>query len=154
MPYCLTTNPCVISPITFSKATGKQWQKYYQTGWKSRLQYRSDYLGTAGHQWTACFFPTHTPGHKLVPCDFLAAANSHYKLPGHHDILISNFLAQPEALMNGLTAEEVKNKLTPTEQADPVLVASKVFDGNKPSNSFLLIKWHPKPWARYWHFTT
>jgi glucose-6-phosphate isomerase len=74
----------------------------------------------------------------------LAAANSHYKLPGHHDILISNFLAQPEALMNGLTAEEVKTKLTPAEQDDPVLVASKVFDGNKPSNSFLFNKMTPK----------
>jgi glucose-6-phosphate isomerase len=100
--------------------------------------------GQPGTNGQHAFFQLIHQGTKLVPCDFLAAANSHYKLPGHHDILISNFLAQPEALMNGLTAEEVKNKLTPTEQADPVLVASKVFDGNKPSNSFLFNKMTPK----------
>jgi glucose-6-phosphate isomerase len=100
--------------------------------------------GQPGTNGQHAFFQLIHQGTKLVPCDFLAAANSHYKLPGHHDILISNFLAQPEALMNGLTTEEVKTKLTPTEQADPVLVASKVFDGNKPSNSFLFNKMTPK----------
>ncbi len=100
--------------------------------------------GQPGTNGQHAFFQLIHQGTKLVPCDFLAAANSHYKLPGHHDILISNFLAQPEALMNGLNAEEVKVKLTPDEQADPVLVASKVFDGNKPSNSFLFNKMTPK----------
>jgi len=83
-------------------------------------------------------------GTKLVPCDFLVAANSHYNLPDHHDILVSNFLAQPEALMRGKTAEEVKQELSPEDQKDAVLVASKVFDGNKPSNSFLFKKLTPK----------
>jgi len=100
--------------------------------------------GQPGTNGQHAFFQLIHQGTKLIPCDFLAAANSHYKLPEHHDILISNFLAQPEALMNGITAEEVKKKLTPAEQADPVLVASKVFDGNKPSNSFLFKRLTPK----------
>ena len=100
--------------------------------------------GQPGTNGQHAFFQSIHQGSKLIPCDFLAAANSHYKLPGHHDILISNFLAQPEALMNGLTAEEVKKKLPPSEQADEVLVASKVFEGNKPSNSFLFNKMTPK----------
>jgi glucose-6-phosphate isomerase len=100
--------------------------------------------GQPGTNGQHAFFQLIHQGTKLIPCDFLAAANSHYKLPEHHDILISNFLAQPEALMNGITAEEVKKKLTPAEQADPVLVASKVFDGNKPSSSFLYKKLTPK----------
>jgi glucose-6-phosphate isomerase len=100
--------------------------------------------GQPGTNGQHAFFQLIHQGTKLVPCDFLAAANSHYKLPEHHDILISNFLAQPEALMNGITAEEVKKKLTPAEQTDPVLVASKVFDGNKPSSSFLFKKLTPK----------
>ena len=100
--------------------------------------------GQPGTNGQHAFFQLIHQGTKLIPCDFLAAANSHYKLPEHHDILISNFLAQPEALMNGITAEEVKKKLTPAEQADPVLVASKVFDGNKPSSSFLFEKLTPK----------
>ena len=100
--------------------------------------------GQPGTNGQHAFFQLIHQGTKLIPCDFLAAANSHYKLPEHHDILISNFLAQPEALMNGLTAEEVKKKLEPAEQADHVLVASKVFEGNKPSNSFLFKKLTPK----------
>ena len=100
--------------------------------------------GQPGTNGQHAFYQLIHQGTKLIPCDFLAAANSHYKLPKHHDILISNFLAQPEALVNGITAEEVKKKLTPTEQADTVLVASKVFDGNKPSNSFLFKKLTPK----------
>ena len=100
--------------------------------------------GQPGTNGQHAFYQLIHQGTKLIPCDFLAAANSHYKLPKHHDILISNFLAQPEALVNGITAEEVKKKLTPTEQEDIVLVASKVFDGNKPSNSFLFKKLTPK----------
>ncbi|MDD1614210.1 MAG: glucose-6-phosphate isomerase [Methylococcaceae bacterium] len=100
--------------------------------------------GQPGTNGQHAFFQLIHQGTKLIPCDFLAAANSHYKLPEHHDILISNFLAQPEALINGITAEEVKKKLTPAEQADPVPVASKVFEGNKPSNSFLFKKLTPK----------
>lgn len=100
--------------------------------------------GQPGTNGQHAFFQLIHQGTKLIPCDFLAAANSHYKLPEHHDILISNFLAQPEALMNGLTEDEVKAQLSPEQQADPVLVASKVFVGNKPSNSFLFQKMTPK----------
>ncbi len=100
--------------------------------------------GQQGTNGQHAFYQLIHQGTKLVPCDFLVAANSHYTLPEHHDILVSNFLAQPEALMNGRTAEEVKEQLTPTEQADSVLVSSKVFDGNKPSNSFLFNKMTPK----------
>jgi glucose-6-phosphate isomerase len=100
--------------------------------------------GQPGTNGQHAFFQLIHQGTKLIPCDFLAPANSHYKLPEHHDMLISNFLAQPEALMNGITAYEVKEVLSPSEKADPVLVASKVFEGNKPSNSFLFKKLTPK----------
>lgn len=100
--------------------------------------------GQPGTNGQHAFFQLIHQGTKLIPCDFMVAANSHYPLPEHHDMLVSNYLAQPEALMNGITAEEVKQKLTPEEQADPVLVASKVFEGNKPSNSFLFKQLTPK----------
>ena len=100
--------------------------------------------GQPGTNGQHAFFQLIHQGTKLIPCDFLAAANSHYNLPEHHDILISNFLAQPEALMKGKTAEEVKAELSDEDKADTVLVASKIFDGNKPSNSFLFTKLTPK----------
>ena len=100
--------------------------------------------GQPGTNGQHAFFQLIHQGTKLIPCDFLVAANSHYKLPDHHDMLASNFFAQPEALMKGKSAEEVKLELSPEDQADEVLVASKIFDGNKPSNSFLFSKLTPK----------
>jgi glucose-6-phosphate isomerase len=100
--------------------------------------------GQPGTNGQHAFFQLIHQGTKLIPCDFLVAANSHYDLPEHHDILVSNFLAQPEALMRGKTEEEVRQSLAPEEQEDSVLVASKIFAGNKPSNSFLFKKMTPK----------
>ncbi len=100
--------------------------------------------GQPGTNGQHAFFQLIHQGTKLIPCDFLVAANSHYNLPEHHDILVSNFLAQPQALMRGKTIDEVKEEMTPEQQADKLLVASKVFEGNKPSNSFLFKKLTPK----------
>ncbi len=100
--------------------------------------------GQPGTNGQHAFYQLIHQGTKLIPADFMVAANSHYNLPGHHDMLVSNFLAQPEALMRGKTVEEVKQQLSPAEREDKVLVASKVFEGNKPSNSFLFKKLTPK----------
>lgn len=100
--------------------------------------------GQPGTNGQHAFYQLIHQGTKLIPCDFLAPANSHYNLPEHHDILISNFLAQPEALMKGKTPAEVKRDLSVSDQADEVLVASKVFEGNKPSNAFLFTRLTPK----------
>jgi len=100
--------------------------------------------GQPGTNGQHAFFQLIHQGTKLIPCDFLVAANSHYRLPEHHDILVSNFLAQTEALMRGKTIDEVKQELTPAQREDKLLVASKVFEGNKPSNSFLFKKLTPK----------
>jgi glucose-6-phosphate isomerase len=45
-------------------------------------------------------------GTKLIPADFLAPAISHNPTGDHHTILLSNFFAQTEALMNGKTKQE------------------------------------------------
>lgn len=100
--------------------------------------------GQPGTNGQHAFYQLIHQGTKLIPCDFIVAANSHYNLPNHHDILVSNFLAQPEALMRGKNVEEVKQELSPADREDKVLVASKVFEGNKPSNSFLFKKLTPK----------
>lgn len=100
--------------------------------------------GQQGTNGQHAFYQLIHQGTKLIPCDFHAAANSFYDLPEHHEILVSNFLAQPEALMCGKTAEEVMQELSPEQRTDAVLIASKVFDGNKPSNSFLYKQLTPK----------
>lgn len=100
--------------------------------------------GQSGTNGQHAFYQLIHQGTKLIPCDFLAPANSHYHLPKHHDILISNYLAQPEAMMNGRTTEEVIAELPEQDKDDAILVASKVFPGNKPSSSFLFEKLTPK----------
>ncbi len=97
--------------------------------------------GQPGTNGQHAFYQLIHQGTKLIPCDFLAPAQSHYDLPEHHDILISNFLAQTEALMKGKTAEEVKADIG--QDADPSLIAAKVFSGNRPTNSFLFKKLTP-----------
>jgi glucose-6-phosphate isomerase len=100
--------------------------------------------GQQGTNGQHAFYQLIHQGTKLIPCDFHAAANSFYDLPEHHEILVSNFLAQPEALMHGKTTEEVIQELSPEQRTDFVLVAAKVFEGNKPSNSFLYKQLTPK----------
>ena len=97
--------------------------------------------GQTGTNGQHAFYQLIHQGTKLIPCDFLAAAQGHYDSPVHHDILMSNFLAQPEALMNGKTKKEVERDIG---DSDPLLVMSKVFQGNKPSNSFLYKKLTPR----------
>jgi len=97
--------------------------------------------GQPGTNGQHAFYQLIHQGTKLIPCDFLAPAQSHYGLEEHHDILISNFLAQTEALMKGKTAEEVRAALG-DETCDNV-VAAKVFSGNRPTNSFLFKKLTP-----------
>jgi glucose-6-phosphate isomerase len=100
--------------------------------------------GQPGTNGQHAFFQLIHQGTKLIPSDFLAAAKSHYDLPDHHDILISNFLAQAEALMRGKTEEEVRQDLSHEPNLDDALIASKIFEGNKPSNSFLFKQLTPR----------
>lgn len=100
--------------------------------------------GQPGTNGQHAFFQLIHQGTKLVPSDFLAAAQSHYDLPEHHDILISNFLAQAEALMRGKTEEEVRRDLSHEPNLDDAYIVSKIFEGNKPSNSFLFKKLTPR----------
>ena len=97
--------------------------------------------GQTGTNGQHAFYQLIHQGTKMIPCDFMAAAHGHYDSPVHHDILISNFLAQPEALMQGKTQQEVERDIG---TSDPILVKSKVFPGNKPSNSFLYRKLTPR----------
>lgn len=100
--------------------------------------------GQPGTNGQHAFFQLIHQGTKLIPCDFLAAAQSQYDLPDHHDILISNYLAQAEALMRGKAEEEVRQDLSHEPNLDDALIASKIFAGNKPSSSFLFKKITPR----------
>jgi glucose-6-phosphate isomerase len=103
--------------------------------------------GQPGTNGQHAFYQLIHQGTKLVQCDFLAAAQSHNPLGGHHPMLISNFLAQTEALMKGKTTGEARAELSKAglsgEELD-MLAASKTFPGNRPTNSFFYTKLTPK----------
>jgi glucose-6-phosphate isomerase len=72
---------------------------------------------------------------------------SHNPIGSHHPILLSNFFAQTEALMNGKTAEEAAAELRRggrSEEEVRRLAPHKVFEGNRPTNSILFRKLTPR----------
>ncbi len=103
--------------------------------------------GQPGTNGQHAFYQLIHQGTKLIPCDFLAAAQSQNPLGEHHPILLSNFLAQTEALMKGRTPAEARAELEKEgvsgEQLD-LLTAAKTFAGNKPTNSFVYQKLTPE----------
>ena len=72
-------------------------------------------------------------GTVLVPCDFIGFGRTLNPLGDHHDLLTANVFAQCEALAFGKTADEVRAEGTPEE-----LVPHKVFEGNRPTSTFML----------------
>ncbi|GGD56381.1 glucose-6-phosphate isomerase [Emticicia aquatilis] len=101
--------------------------------------------GEPGTNGQHAFYQLIHQGTKLIPADFIAPALSHNPLGEHHKMLLSNFFAQTEALMNGKTREEVDAELTGKSKEEIEKIAPfKVFEGNRPTNSILVKKVTPK----------
>ncbi|MFH2025702.1 MAG: glucose-6-phosphate isomerase, partial [bacterium] len=103
--------------------------------------------GEPGTNGQHAFYQLIHQGTQLIPCDFLAAAQSHNDIGDHHRKLMANFLAQTEALMNGKTENEVRAELSAdgiSEEKIRQLLPFKVFPGNKPSTSMLYKKLTPR----------
>ena len=83
--------------------------------------------GEPGTNGQHAFYQLIHQGTQIIPCDFIGAAKSHNPIGDHHMKLMSNFFAQPEALMNGSVNDN----------------PYRVFEGNRPSNSFLIDKITP-----------
>lgn len=99
--------------------------------------------GEPGTNGQHAFYQLIHQGTSIIPSDFIAVAQSQNPLGNHHLILLSNFFAQTEALMNGKTDEEASKELEKAglnNEEILKLLPFKVFSGNKPSNSFLIKK--------------
>ncbi|MGE8243724.1 MAG: glucose-6-phosphate isomerase [Sphingobacterium sp.] len=107
--------------------------------------------GEPGTNGQHAFYQLIHQGTKLIPCDFIAPANSLNPIGNHHQLLLSNFFAQTEALMNGKTEEEVVAELQKAGKSNEEvaeLKTYKVFEGNRPTNSILLKKMTPRTLGR------
>ncbi|MCU0562087.1 MAG: glucose-6-phosphate isomerase [Desulfobacterales bacterium] len=103
--------------------------------------------GEPGTNGQHAFYQLIHQGTRLVPADFLAPAVSHNPIGDHHLILLSNFFAQPEALMNGKSLAEAAEELRregKSEEEIRRLAPHKVFEGNRPTNSILFRKLTPR----------
>ncbi len=110
----------------------------YQTG--------SIIWGEPGTNGQHAFYQLIHQGTKLIPCDFLAPIQTLNPIGNHHQLLLSNFFAQTEALMMGKTKEEVVAELQSSGKSSAEieeLAPFKVFTGNRPTNSFLFKKMTP-----------
>lgn len=103
--------------------------------------------GEPGTNGQHAFYQLIHQGTKLIPSDFIAPVESHNPIGDHHEILLSNFFAQTEALMKGKTSNEARSEL---ERAGlkggelTNLLPHKVFEGNRPTNSILVQKITPR----------
>lgn len=86
------------------------------------------------------FFQLVHQGTRLIPSDFIMAANSHNPIHNnlHQRLLASNFLAQSEALLTGKGPEQLKAENCPED-----LINHKTFSGNRPTTSILAEKMTP-----------
>ena len=96
------------------------------------------YWGEPGTNGQHSFYQLIHQGTRLIPCDFIAFAETLNPLGQHHDMLLANVFAQGEALAFGKTPEEVR-----AEGSPDWLVPHRTFQGNRPSNTILLPRLTP-----------
>ncbi|MBK8079491.1 MAG: glucose-6-phosphate isomerase [Saprospiraceae bacterium] len=103
--------------------------------------------GEPGTNGQHAFYQLIHQGTQIIPCDFIAPAQSMNPIGDHHVLLLSNFFAQSQALMDGKTREQVIEEYTkagknPDNFAN--IIPFKIFEGNRPSNSILVERLDPK----------
>jgi glucose-6-phosphate isomerase len=111
-----------------------------RNGWRVSCQTGPIIWGEPGTNGQHAFYQLIHQGTKLIPADFLAPAISHNPVGRHHQILLSNFFAQTEALMLGKNKEEVVAELTKAGRSQDYIDTywrHRVFEGNRPTTSIL-----------------
>lgn len=99
--------------------------------------------GMTGINGQHAFYQCLHQGNVIVPADFIASIEPQINVGKHHDILLSNFFAQTEAMMMGVDAEQVTADLTAKGKSAAEiaeLLKHKIHKGNRPTTSMLLDK--------------
>ena len=94
--------------------------------------------GQPGTNGQHAFYQLIHQGTKLIPCDFIAFSRTLNPTGQHHDLLMSNFFAQTEALAFGKSPDQLK-----AEGCKEELIPHRTFSGNRPTNSILIEKLTP-----------
>ena len=97
--------------------------------------------GMTGINGQHAFYQCLHQGNVVVPADFIASIKPQVTVGEHHDILLSNFFAQTEAMMMGVDAQQVRADLTAKGKSEAEiteLLNHKIHQGNRPTTSMLL----------------
>ncbi len=94
--------------------------------------------GTPGTNGQHAYYQLIHQGTALIPCDVIGFCEPAHDVPGHHDQLMANLLAQTEALAFGKTREEVA-----AEGVADAQIPHRVFEGNRPSTTILAPRLDP-----------
>jgi len=104
--------------------------------------------GEAGTNGQHAFYQLIHQGTHLIPSDFIMPLETQNPIGQHHPILLSNCIAQTEALMLGKTLDEVCAELRKDGKLSPAAIESvaphKVFEGNRPTNTIVFRKITPR----------
>ena len=102
--------------------------------------------GEPGTNGQHAFYQLIHQGTDVIPCEFMVAAEGHEpELRHHHDLLLSNCLAQSEALMRGRSLDEAREKVADKFEGAELerQAAHRVFAGNRPSTTLVYAKLDP-----------
>ncbi len=108
--------------------------------------------GEPGTNGQHAFYQLIHQGTRVIPCEFMIAAQGHEPdLSHHHRLLIANCLAQSEALLRGRTLEEARALMAQKGLQDQELerqARHRVFPGNRPSTTLIYRKLDPHTLGR------
>jgi glucose-6-phosphate isomerase len=117
----------------------------YVTRSGARVNYTTGPIvwGEPGTNGQHAFYQLIHQGTRVIPADFIAPAQSLNPINNglHHKILLSNFLAQTEALMAGKSVDQARQELQKQGlqgEALEKILPHKVFEGNRPTNSIVV----------------
>ena len=103
--------------------------------------------GAAGTNGQHAFYQLIHQGTRVIPCEFLLAANGHEpELAHHHQLLVANCLAQSEALMQGRSLDTAREMMSAKGLTGAELERQahhRVFPGNRPSTTLVYPRLDP-----------
>ena len=96
--------------------------------------------GEPGTNGQHAFYQLIHQGTRVIPAEFMVAAQGHEPdLRHHHNLLVANCLAQSEALMRGRSLDEARAKVAGKFDGDELerQARHRVFPGNRPSTTLI-----------------
>nr|VFK19767.1 MAG: glucose-6-phosphate isomerase [Candidatus Kentron sp. LPFa]VFK34160.1 MAG: glucose-6-phosphate isomerase [Candidatus Kentron sp. LPFa] len=96
--------------------------------------------GGPGNNGQHAFYQLMHQGKTLIPSDFIVPIRCQYSMGEHDDAMLSNALAQTEALMKGRHEDEVRQALAQSGMAGNELEAAvphRILPGNQPSTTVM-----------------